>query len=146
MQRFQFRLDRVLDWRRKQCGMEEIRLAASLAELQITERRIEQLLAERAVIDRELLQRRDIPAAEFLHLSRYRLRADKEEADWVEQRNQRVQAVLEQRARVLQAQQSVKLLEKLRERRLEEHTLEATKETEEAAADSYMVRWSQAPR
>ena len=72
MQRVQFRLDRVLEWRRKQCGMEENRLAACLIHVQDTERKTEALRAERTAIDRELLTRQAIPAVDFLNLGRYR--------------------------------------------------------------------------
>jgi flagellar export protein FliJ len=146
MQRFQFRLDRVLDWRRKQCGMEESRLAACLALVQDTDRKIEALRAERAAIDREVLTRRAIPAADFLNLGRYRTRAGKEELELGEERRQRLQSAAEQRVRVQQAQQRVKLLEKMRDRRLAEYTIAAGRELEEAAAEAFLVRWSQARR
>ena len=57
MQRFRFRLDRVLEWRRKKYRLEETRLAACLALVQAAERKIELLAAERASIERELLDR-----------------------------------------------------------------------------------------
>ena len=146
MQRFQFRLDRVLEWRRKQSGIEESRLAACLIHVQEAEKRIERLRSERDSIDRELLTRAAIPAVDFLNLGRYRLRAGKEELELAEERRKRVQTVAEQRTRVQQAHQRVKLLEKMRDRRLAEHNLAAAKELEEAAAEAYMVRWSQAQR
>ena len=146
MHRFRFRLDRVLDWRRKQCEVEENRLAACLAAVQETERKIEALRAERASIDRELLNRPAIPAADFLNLGRYRLRAGKEEADLGEERRQRMQAAADQRLRVQQAQQRVRLLEKMRDRRLAEYDIDVARELEEAAAEAYLARWSQARR
>jgi flagellar export protein FliJ len=146
MQRFQFRLDRVLDWRRKQCGMEESRLAACLALVQDTERKIQALRAERAAIDQELLTRVAIPAADFLNLGRYRARAGKEEGELAEERRQRLQSAADQRARVQQAQQRVRLLEKMRDRRLSEYNAAAARELEEAAAEAFLVRWSQTRR
>jgi flagellar export protein FliJ len=146
MQRFQFRLDRVLDWRRKQCGMEESRMAACLALVQDTDRKIEALRAERAAIDREVLTRPAIPAADFLNLGRYRARAGKEELELGEERRQRLQSAAEQRVRVQQAQQRVRLLEKMRDRRLTEYSIAAGRELEEAAAEAFLVRWSQARR
>jgi len=146
MQRFQFRLDRVLDWRRKQSGIEENRLAACMALVLDTDRKLEALRAERAAIDRELLDRHAIPAADFLNLGRYRLRAGKEEGELGEERRQRVQSVAEQRVRVQHAQQRVRLLEKMRDRRLAEYNSGAARELEEAAAEAFLVRWSQARR
>jgi hypothetical protein len=40
VQRFQFRLERVLEWRRKKCRMEENRLTACLGLVRATERKI----------------------------------------------------------------------------------------------------------
>lgn len=146
MQRFQFRLDRVLDWRRKQCGMEESRLATCLALVHDTDRKIGALRAERAAINRELLIRPAIPAADFLNLGRYRIRAGKQELELEDERGQRLQSAAEQRTRVQQAQQRVKLLEKMRDRRLAEYSVAAGRELEEAAAEAFLVRWSQARR
>jgi flagellar biosynthesis chaperone FliJ len=146
MQRFQFRLERVLEWRRKKYQMEENRLMACLSLVRATERKIEQLRAERTSIDRELLARSAIPAADLRDLGHYHLRVSKEESELAEERRQRVQSAAEQRARVQQAQQKVKLLEKMRERRLEEHTLLAGRELEQAAAEGHLARWSQSHR
>jgi flagellar export protein FliJ len=143
MQRFRFRLDRVLEWRRKEYRIEETRLVACSALVHATEQKIERLRAEGASIERELLGRSAIPAADFLNLSRYRLRAAKEHIELVEERRQRLQAAAERRMRVQQAQQRVRLLEKMRERRLEEHTAAANHELESLAAEAYLARWPQ---
>ena len=146
MQRFRFRLDRVLEWRRKKYRMEETRLTACVALVHATERKIEQLRAERASIERELLQRQAIPATDFINLGRYRLRAGKEEIGLAEERRRHLLAAAEQRARVQQAQQRVKLLEKMKERRLEEHTAAVGRELENLAAEAYLARWPQSHR
>jgi flagellar export protein FliJ len=146
MQRFQFRLERVLEWRRNKCRMEENRLAACLGLVHATDRKIAQLRAERTSIDRELLVRSAIPAADLRNLGHYRLRADKEEIELAEERRQCVRSASEQRGRVQQAQQNVKLLEKMRERRLEEYTVVAARELEAVAAEAYLARWSQPHR
>jgi flagellar biosynthesis chaperone FliJ len=146
MQRFQFRLDRVLEWRRKQCQMEEKRLADCLALVRAAKRKVAQLQAERAAVERELLERSAIPAADFLNLGRYRVRADKEETEAAEERRQRLLSAAEQRARVQRTRQRVRLLEKMRDRRLEEHTAAAGRELENLAAEAYLARWIPPPR
>jgi flagellar export protein FliJ len=146
MQRFQFRLDRVLEWRRKKCRIEEGRLAECLGLVRTAERKIAQLQAERAAIERELLERSAIPAVDFLNLGRYRLRADKEHTAAAEERRQRLLSAAEQRARVQAARQRVKLLEKMRDRRFEEHTAAAGRELENLAAEAYLARWLQPRR
>jgi flagellar biosynthesis chaperone FliJ len=142
VQHFQFRLDSVLDWYHKKCRMEENRLTACLGLVHATERKIKQLEVQREAIEREIFGRPAIPAADFVNLSRYRLRASKEAIDLNEDRRQRMVAAAEQRGRVQQAQQRVKLVEKMRDRRLAEYTAAAGRELENAAADAYLARWS----
>jgi hypothetical protein len=142
MRSFQFRLDRVLSWRGKQLKMEENRLAACLDALHTLERAIARFRAERLVVERDLLQLRSIPAAEFINLSRYRLRAQKQEIEFGEQRQRSEKAVGDQRALVQKAQQRVMLLEKLRDRRLVEYRYARDRELEEVAAEAHLSRWS----
>ena len=141
MQRFQFRLDRVLEWRRKECRMEENRLADCLDLVRTAGRKIAQLQADRAAVERELLERSAIPAEDFLNLGCYRLRADKEKIEAAEERRQRLLAAAEQRTRVQRTRQRVRLLEKMRDRRLEEHMAAAGRELENLAAEAYLARW-----
>jgi len=142
MRSFRFRLDRVLEWYRKKRRMEESRLAACLDLVRGVESRIALLAAERAAIERELLARAAIPAADFANLGRYRLRANKEELELQVERRRRLTEADEQRARVRRAQQRVKLVEKMRERRLEEYTAAAGRELENLAAEAFLARWS----
>jgi hypothetical protein len=93
-----------------------------------------------------MLSQTAIPAAEFAHLGRYRLRAGKEAADLSEERRQRASTAGEQRARVQRAQQGIKLLEKMREKRFEEHTALMVRELDEMAAEAYLSRWTQTRR
>jgi flagellar export protein FliJ len=143
MQRFQFRLERVLEWYRKRLRMEEGRLAACLDLVHGAERKIERLQRERSAIESHLLQRSTIPAADFLNLARYRLRARQEEIELAEERRRLLSSAAEQRARVQRAQQRVKLFEKMRERRVAEYAVEEARELESVAADAYLARWSQ---
>ena len=126
--------------------MEENRLTVCFELLHASEGKIEQLRAERVSIDHELLARPAIPAPDFLNLSHYRLRANKEAINLAEERRQRALAASEQRVRVQRAQQNVKLLEKMRERRLAEHTALAGRELEQLATEGYLGRWSQLRR
>ena len=110
------------------------------------ERKIAGLLAEREEIEREILKRAAVPAADFQNLGRYRLRACAEEIELAAERRQRLLSAEEQRLRVQRAQRRVELLEKTRDRRLEEHTADVGRELENMAADAYLSRWSQSQR
>jgi flagellar biosynthesis chaperone FliJ len=140
MHSFQFRLDRVLTWRAKQAQMEENRLAACLGAHKLLEGRIAQFQAERLIVERDLLEQHAIPAAEFMHLARYRLRAQRQEIDFNEQRRNSEKIVGEQRGRVQKAQQRVRLLEKLRERRLSEYRYAFDRELETVAEEAHNSR------
>src|ERR1017187_5667885 len=100
MQRFRFRLEAALEWRRKKCRLEESRLAFCLGLVHATERQIEHLRAERTSIDQELLERSAIPAADFLNLGCYRVRARQEGIELAKELEQRVLSASEQGARV----------------------------------------------
>jgi flagellar biosynthesis chaperone FliJ len=141
MRSFQFRLHRVLDWYRKKEQIEEARLAECRNALMAAERKIARLTAERAATDRELLSRAAVPAADFLNLSRYRLRAQRLETEYIEERQLRELACREQIERVQKAQRDVRLLEKMRERRLEEYTYASNRELENLAAEGFLATW-----
>ena len=143
---FRFRLERVLEWRKKKSHLEESRLAACLALVHETEQKLAHLRAERRHIERELLDHSSIPAAEFANLGCYRLHAARREGDLAEERRQRLESASEQRARVQQARRNVKLLEKMRERRLEEYSIQASRELEQTAGESHLTRWWQSLR
>ena len=142
MRSFEFRLDRVLAWRGKQLSMEESRLAQCLDAIRILEARIAAFRAERWNIERELLDLPSIPAAEFVNLARYRLRARQQEFEFEEKRQLGEKAAAEQRERVRKAQQRVMLLEKLRNKRLEEYRYALNQELETVAAEAHLSRWS----
>ncbi len=141
MAAFQFRLDKVLDWRRKQFEQEQGRLAECLASLERVRQAIRDLQSERLAVGREIVSRGTLAATDLVALERYRLRAKKEEFELNLDRERREAAARESRERLQAAQRRVRLLEKLRERRLEEHTYAAARELEDMAADAYLAKW-----
>ena len=141
MQTFRFRLERVLAWYRKKCHIEESRLAQRIEALRELESRIVRFQAERVTVERELLVRREIAAADFVSLGRYRLRARELEAEFANERRRTEAALSEQRVRTQLAQRKVRLVEKLRERRVAEYTAAADRELETVAAEAYLAKW-----
>jgi len=142
MRTCQFRLHRVLDWYRKKQQIEETRLAERRTALTAIERTIAHLTAERISNDREVLSRAAVPAVDFANLGRYRLRAQRLEAEYTEERQRREQACREQLERVQKAQRQVKLLEKMQERRQQEYTYSSNRELENLAAEGFLATWS----
>lgn len=142
MQAFHFRLEKVLDWYRRQHELEERRFAACLAALAETQRAIAALQAERLEVEREVLSRTSIAARELAALVFYRLRVKKRELELNETRTRCEAGVREQRARLQAAERRVRLVEKLRERRLSDHDYAEARELEELAADAYFSKWA----
>ena len=144
MQRFQFRLDRVLEWYRKRLRMEEGRLAACLDLVHGAERKIA-LLAKPSArpSKRSLLERATIPAADFLNLARYRLRARQRRSR--AGRRAAAPPVLGGRAARARAARATagQAVRKDARAPLAEYTAEEARELESVAADAYLSRWSQ---
>jgi flagellar export protein FliJ len=142
MRSFQFRLRRVLDWYREKQQIEESRMAACRKTLAAVEQKIALLTAERVSSDREVLSRPSVPATDFVNLGRYRLRAQRLEAEYTQERERCELACREQTQRVQKAQQQVKLLEKMKERRMEEYRYLWNRELDNLATEGFLATWS----
>lgn len=142
MQAFRFRLERVLEWYTRQYEVEERRLSTCLAALADAKAALEALLEERRRVERDLLERKAIPAPDFAALGLYRLGFRKREADLIEVRDRCQADVDAQRVRLQAAERRVRLVEKLRERRVAEYTYAETRELEELASDAFFSKWA----
>jgi hypothetical protein len=145
MRSFQFRLERVLDWYGNQFQLEQARMATAMASLHAIEQTIARFQAECLSVEQDIIGRRDIPARDFPALGLYRLRARKLEREFSRDLQRREQAVRDQMQKVQEAQRRLRLIEKLRERRLNEHRYLEEKEIEGLAAEAYLARWDRIP-
>jgi septal ring factor EnvC (AmiA/AmiB activator) len=134
---FRFRLARVLDWYRKQCELEESRLHARSAAVVETVREIARIQAERDAMEKEVFQSSSASALDLIAMEFHRQSTKRHEGHLGEELQRRQQALETQRATVEGARRRVRLLEKLRERRLAEHSSAAEQELEELAADAF---------
>jgi hypothetical protein len=134
---FRFRLAKVLEWYVQQCRVEEDRLHQRSAALSKARAELADTRQARSTIESELMEKRILPAPELLALSRYRHRAVQIERRLADQLAQREREWREQLLAVQQARRRVRLLEKIRERKLQEHSAEADRELEELAADAF---------
>jgi flagellar export protein FliJ len=137
MPRFHFRLNRVLDWYRERCKMEENRMRlASAAVVEARDQTVRIGDARRAV-ESELLGSPALSAPDLIALESYRVRARREELRWRDELARREGALEQQLHALLAARRRVRLLEKLKERRLAEHALTVDRELEELSAESF---------
>jgi hypothetical protein len=134
---FRFRLAKALEWYGERCRFEEDRLREKIAALNHIGAELVRASEARLIVESELLQTAVLPAAELLALSRYRRRAMQDERRLAEERIRCERERDVQLVAVQAARQHVRLIEKIRERKLTEYTVEADRELEELAADAF---------
>ena len=134
---FRFRLARVLDWYEKQCALEVSRLhvcSAAVAEVATQIVRIREALS---AMESELVQAASASALDLVAMDFYRQSTKRQELSLGAELKKRRHALEAQRAILEAARRRFRLLEKLRERRLSEHTYAEDQELEELAADAF---------
>lgn len=145
MNRFQFRLARVQDYRRHQLETAREALHTLLAELEALrasrERLREAYLAEEAAIARSPAAQprdREALAGYRRHIAREQARLDGRIAGCAAR-------VEKQRALVMEARRRCRLLEKLHEKRKAEWDRAFAREIDSLAEESFLARWRPAP-
>ncbi|HXE15111.1 MAG TPA: hypothetical protein VN633_23505 [Bryobacteraceae bacterium] len=141
MKAFEFRLQRVADYRQQQLDVEKSRLQNLSGQMQRLEDERESLErqrkdAEHNVTGRgESLTGEDVMALAGFH--EYVARRTKE----IQQQKIELAAKIDkQRTMVVEAERSVKLLDRLKDRKLQEWKAASDRELEELAADSHLAR------
>jgi len=86
-----------------------------------------------------LIKSSDIQAFELAALGSFCRQAKKRETQLREHWQMKQKSLEDQRKVVLAAQRRLRLVEKLRDRRLEEHRYEEARELEELASESYLA-------
>lgn len=141
MRNFQFSLDRILSWRRKEFEAQESRLAALLAEGKKLEDARLEMLASWDRAGKELRACALVDGGDLAALGRYRARLEREiEANECQRRNSGLR-IATQQARVVEAHRRVRLLEKLRHRQLEQWHIARNRELENFAGEAFLARW-----
>jgi flagellar export protein FliJ len=130
MKTFRFRLDRVLDWRRTELGMEETRLKQLHAARAALDSEKAALQESRDQAGRDLLARPRVDGADLRLLSDYGAAVKRLSARVDEKRRENQQAVAAQQQKLLEARRRLRLLEKLKDRRLEEWKYETERQME----------------
>ncbi len=142
MSGFQFSLARVLEWYEKQLQLEENRLAECRIALEKAQRALAAARAARLGIEQTLIHSALIPAADLRALEWFRRKSRSDEKRLSGDCDASQSKLEAQLAAVKVVQRKVRLIEKLRERRLAEHTYAANREMEELAADSFLAKFN----
>jgi flagellar export protein FliJ len=140
MKQFEFRLSRVLDFRREQANVERARLQNFLAQVQKINDEIESLAIQVSDARDQIGQSVSVLGEDLSVFSDFERHTRDRIASLDQVRQQAQLQVTTQQSVVLEAERKVKLLLKLRQRKLSEWTFEEQKELETLAAESYLSR------
>ena len=141
MQRFHFRLARVLNWQERVCRIEEDKLRQAAAEVAETDEKLEQLSAQRVVIEQEFSSQALLAPPDLRALAEFRKKVVGDRQALEQERQTRVAAAAVQRQKVLAERRKLEVIEKLRERALQEYTQAADRELEALSHESYVANW-----
>jgi hypothetical protein len=122
--------------------MEKNQLAASYAALARVSKDMEHLRVVQLKAERALLASTSIPATEFQAMMEYRRSGKVKVLELQEDVRRHERDIWLHMENLKKAQLKVHLLEKLRDRRLSEHTYAVNRELEELAADAYLAKFA----
>lgn len=141
MRRFRFRLESVLGWRLIQLELEETKLQKLLEELRRLESQQEAFEAAKAQAERSVYASAVLEAHELRALEAHRVHITSEKKRLQARQADCAARIAAQREAVRKAEQNLRLLEKVKQRRFAEWAREVDKEQESLAAEVFLSQW-----
>jgi flagellar export protein FliJ len=142
MKKFTFPLGRVMDFRRTQTRLEEIKLENLYAALRAIDNRATQLIEQKAQSEKVLKAATSVTGFDLKLFDAYG-QAMKEEHKRLEKARADCRKRIDAQLAVLTAKRrEVKLLEHLKEERFEKWEKEMLKEIDQQAEEAYLARWN----
>ncbi|HTS31738.1 MAG TPA: hypothetical protein VMH81_37975 [Bryobacteraceae bacterium] len=141
MKAFHFPLQKVLDWRRTQLELEEMRFRQQSAALAGLDRASTQLAAAGSTAERQVRAWKPVAGSELSALGSYRLHVKLKETELARSRAECRQELGRRESAMLEARRRLRLLERLKERRLAEWCRERDRELEDLASEAYLAKW-----
>jgi hypothetical protein len=138
---FQFRLQKVLEWRRTQLGLEEAQYRRQVAALAELDRQRAELESAGATAERQVREWNPLAGGELEALGGFRLHVKRKQQDMVAPRAESCKQLVRQQEIMLAARRRLRLLERLKDRRMAEWRAARDKELEELASESYLAKW-----
>ncbi len=139
MKKFAFRLDSALKWRNTQLQLERAKLGTLLNDETRLKSELETLARQRSEAVASLQQAERFETMELRALSAYLIGASARENQLHESIARRRYTIQQQRQQVLAAERNFRLLEKLREKRLDEWNAEFHKHIDAAAEEAWLA-------
>ena len=141
VQRFQFRLQRILQWQERVCRLEEDKLRTSLLEIAETEEKLARQAAERVAVEREFSSQPALAPPDLQALAAFRRKTVLDRLALEQERQNRQTTLDAQRQKLVAERRRLHIIEKLRERALQEYTRAADRELEALSQESYLSTW-----
>jgi hypothetical protein len=142
MKRFQFPLQRVFEWRSLQMRSAEEKLARLQEQQAGLVHRENSLRAAEVKAAMGLLKLPTMDGSDLQSLAAFQLRMRSQRAELHAARARCQAEIVQQRTRVLIARRDFRVLEKLKEKRLQSWIYLTDREIENTAADAYLARWA----
>lgn len=145
MKKFNFPLARVMDFRRMQARVEEIKLEALYAELRAIDTREVALIQQRVQSEKALKAAASVTGFDLELFDTYR-QAMKEEQKRMDKARADCRKRIDAQLQVLMVKhREVKLLEHLKDRRFEKWEKEMFKEIDQQADEAYLAKFGKTP-
>jgi len=141
MQRFRFRLERVLQWQLKICQLKENDVRLSLLAISDADQRIAQLRAASLAAEHDSLNPPALTSADLVALARFRIRVIRDHEALAALKLGLQQTLKQQRENLTAERRRLRQLEKLRARSLEDYASAANRESEQLATECHLSKW-----
>ena len=141
MKIFRFPLERVLHWRTTQLELERAAMQRLVQRKLELEHAFQAIASNRNAEEFAIAHASSIDSRELQTLSAYQSRTVREKTNLLNLGAQLERETAAQLGKITEAQRRVKLLERLREQRLQEWTGELAKEQEQFAAEAWLGQW-----
>ena len=142
MKKFAFPLERVMDFRRTQARLEEIKLERLYAELRALDTREVALIEQRVQSEKALKSMASVTGQDLELFSGYQLAAKKEQKRMDKSRGECRKFIDAQLAVLTVKRREVRLLEHLKEQRFDRWEHEMLKEIDQQAEEAYLSKWN----
>jgi flagellar protein FliJ len=142
MKSFLFPLEKVLQWRRAQLDIEEARYKRELAALAALDMHRDALRESARRAEAHVRELKGVTGQDLAALAEFRLHVLARMKELELRRAEQSKKIAVQQTAMLEASRRCRLLERLRERRLEEWREAENRELEELASESYLANWN----
>ncbi len=140
MKAFEFRLQRIADFRRQESDVAKSRLQGLLSEMRRLEDERRSLEEQRREARSSTSAQNDLRGEDLLALSSFQEYLGRRLKELSQKESDLASKIEKQRDAVVEAERKVKLLDRLKERKFQEWRAASDRELDDLAADSHLAR------